>query len=94
VLGLAEQVHRDDDTYRGFELAAKVKSGAVHVNMPTMDDEIQAPIGGVRDSGWGRTGPYSIDFTDLIWLNVRSGQRHLPIAGPARNGSRRSSTAG
>jgi acyl-CoA reductase-like NAD-dependent aldehyde dehydrogenase len=69
------------DTYRGFELAAKVKSGAVHVNMPTIDDEIQAPIGGVRDSGWGRTGPYSIDdFTDLIWVNVQSGQRHLPIS--------------
>jgi len=69
------------DTYRGFELAAKVKSGAVHVNMPTIDDEIQAPIGGVRDSGWGRTGPYSLDdFTDLIWVNVQSGQRHLPIS--------------
>ncbi|MCE7001623.1 aldehyde dehydrogenase family protein [Kibdelosporangium philippinense] len=69
------------DTYRGFELAAQVKSGAVHVNMPTIDDEIQAPIGGVRDSGWGRTGPYSIDdFTDLIWVNVQSGQRKLPIA--------------
>ncbi|MFC4945141.1 aldehyde dehydrogenase family protein [Pseudonocardia sp. GCM10023141] len=69
------------DTYRGFELASQVKSGAVHVNMPTVDDEIQAPIGGVRDSGWGRTGPYSIDdFTDLIWINVQSGQRDLPIA--------------
>ncbi len=45
------------DTYRGFELAAKVKAGAVHVNMPTIDD-----------------------FTDLIWVNVQSGQRQLPIS--------------
>jgi len=68
------------DTYRGFELAERVKSGAVHVNIPTIDDEIQAPIGGVRDSGWGRTGPYSLaDFTDLIWINVQNGQRPLPI---------------
>jgi acyl-CoA reductase-like NAD-dependent aldehyde dehydrogenase len=68
------------DTYRGFELADRVKSGAVHVNMPTIDDEIQAPIGGVRESGWGRTGPYSLhDFTDLVWINVQSGQRPLPI---------------
>ncbi len=69
------------DTYRGFELAERVKSGAVHVNIPTIDDEIQAPIGGVRDSGWGRTGPGSLaDFSDLIWINVQSGQRHLPIS--------------
>lgn len=68
------------DTYRGFELAERVKSGAVHVNMPTIDDEIQAPIGGVGESGWGRTGPYSVhDFTDLVWINVQSGQRPLPI---------------
>ena len=68
------------DAYRGFELAQRVKSGAVHVNMPTIDDEIQAPIGGVRESGWGRTGPYSIhDFTDLVWINVQSGERPLPI---------------
>ena len=27
--------------------------------------------GGVRDSGWGRTGPDSIaDFTDVIWINT------------------------
>ncbi|MFC0434844.1 aldehyde dehydrogenase family protein [Kutzneria buriramensis] len=69
------------DTYRGFELAGRIKCGAVHVNIPTIDDEIQAPIGGVRDSGWGRTGPYSLhDFSDLIWVNVQSGQRSLPGA--------------
>jgi hypothetical protein len=27
------------------------------------------PDGGVRDSGWGRTGPESLaDFSDLIWI--------------------------
>lgn len=69
------------DTFRGIELAAYVKSGAVHVNIPTVDDEVQAPIGGVRDSGWGRTGPYALqDFSDYIWINAQSGERHLPIA--------------
>jgi acyl-CoA reductase-like NAD-dependent aldehyde dehydrogenase len=68
------------DTYRAFELAGRVKAGAVHINMPTIDDEIQAPIGGVGESGWGRTGPYSVnDFTDLVWVNVQSGQRQLPV---------------
>jgi acyl-CoA reductase-like NAD-dependent aldehyde dehydrogenase len=68
------------DTFHGIELAAYVKSGAVHINIPTVDDEVQAPIGGVRDSGWGRTGTYGLqDFSDYIWINAQSGERHLPI---------------
>jgi acyl-CoA reductase-like NAD-dependent aldehyde dehydrogenase len=45
------------DTYRAFELAPRVLHGIVNVNSPTVNDEIHAPLGGVRDSGWGRTGP-------------------------------------
>jgi hypothetical protein len=31
-------------------------------------------MGGVRDSGWGRTGPDSLrDFSDVIWINSHSG---------------------
>jgi len=68
------------DTFHGIELAAYVKSGAVHINIPTVDDEVQAPIGGVRDSGWGRTGTYGLqDFSDYVWINAQSGERHLPI---------------
>jgi acyl-CoA reductase-like NAD-dependent aldehyde dehydrogenase len=50
------------------------------VNSPTVNDEIHAPMGGVKDSGWGRTGPDSIaDFGDVIWINARSGQREYPF---------------
>ena len=64
------------DTYKGFELAPKILHGVVNVNSPTVNEEIQAPMGGVKESGWGRTGPHSIeDFTDLIWINARSSQR-------------------
>ncbi|MFI9384545.1 hypothetical protein [Kutzneria sp. NPDC052558] len=46
-----------------------------------LGDPQETLIGGVRDSGWGRTGPCSLaDFTDLIWINVQSGQRHRPIS--------------
>jgi acyl-CoA reductase-like NAD-dependent aldehyde dehydrogenase len=42
--------------------------------------EIHAPMGGVRDSGWGRTGPRSLDdFSDVIWINSHSGQRQYPF---------------
>jgi len=55
------------DTYRAFEPAPKVLAGIVNVNSPTVNDEIHTPMGGVRDSGWGRTGPDSLaDFSDVI----------------------------
>jgi acyl-CoA reductase-like NAD-dependent aldehyde dehydrogenase len=68
------------DTNRAVEIGTRIQSGTVHINLPTVDDEQQAPIGGVRDSGWGRTGPYALhDFTDLIAMAVQSGERALPI---------------
>ncbi|HEX4251070.1 MAG TPA: aldehyde dehydrogenase family protein [Pseudonocardia sp.] len=68
------------DTYRAFELAPQVLHGIVNVNSPTVNDEIHAPMGGVRDSGWGRTGPDSIaDFTDVIWINTTSSTREFPF---------------
>lgn len=68
------------DTYKAFELAPKIQAGIVNVNAPTVNDEIHAPMGGVRDSGWGRTGPDSLaDFSDVIWINSRSGQVQYPF---------------
>ncbi|MFI5754993.1 aldehyde dehydrogenase family protein [Streptomyces sp. NPDC051569] len=68
------------DRFRGLELAQQINSGAVHINIPTIDDDVTAPIGGVKDSGWGRSGPHSRDdFTDLVWVNVQSGERQLPL---------------
>jgi len=68
------------NTYKAFEMAPKVLAGIVNVNSPTVNDEIHAPMGGVRDSGWGRTGPRSLDdFSDLIWINSHSGQRQYPF---------------
>jgi acyl-CoA reductase-like NAD-dependent aldehyde dehydrogenase len=68
------------DTYKAFEMAPKVLAGIVNVNSPTVNDEIHAPMGGVRDSGWGRTGPESLnDFTDVIWINAHSDQHQYPF---------------
>jgi len=66
--------------YRGLELAPKVMAGVVNVNSSTVNDEPHVPMGGVRDSGWGRTGPDSVaDFTDVIWINTRSTERQYPF---------------
>jgi acyl-CoA reductase-like NAD-dependent aldehyde dehydrogenase len=68
------------NTYKAFEMAPKVLAGIVNINSPTVNDEIHAPMGGVRDSGWGRTGPRSLDdFSDVIWINSHSGQRQYPF---------------
>ena len=68
------------NTYKALELAPRVLAGIVNVNSPTVNDEIHAPMGGVRDSGWGRTGPESLkEFQDVIWINSHSGQRQYPF---------------
>jgi acyl-CoA reductase-like NAD-dependent aldehyde dehydrogenase len=68
------------DTYKAFELAPKILHGIVNVNSPTVTDEIHAPMGGVRNSGWGRTGPECLaDFSDIIWINTTSAERQFPF---------------
>ncbi|MEX2693011.1 aldehyde dehydrogenase family protein [Rhizobium mongolense] len=60
------------DSYRALELAPRILAGVVNVNTATVNDEAHVPMGGVRDSGWGRTGPDCMkDFTDTIWINAR-----------------------
>jgi hypothetical protein len=70
----------NDSSIKAFELAPKILAGIVNVNSPTVNDEIHAPMGGVRDSGWGRSGPERLkEFQDLIWINAHTGQRQYPI---------------
>jgi acyl-CoA reductase-like NAD-dependent aldehyde dehydrogenase len=38
------------------------------------------PLGGVKDSGWGRSGPESMgDFTGVQWITTRDGTGRYPI---------------
>jgi acyl-CoA reductase-like NAD-dependent aldehyde dehydrogenase len=77
--GLVSSIYTSD-TYKGFELAPKILHGVVNVNSPTVNEETHAPMGGVKDSGWGHTGPSSLeDFSDLIWINSRSTPTEYPF---------------
>ncbi len=68
------------DTDKGLAMAAEIESGMVRINDQTLNDEPQMPLGGTRDSGWGRAGPHSIeDFTQLQWVSVQSGKRPFPF---------------
>jgi acyl-CoA reductase-like NAD-dependent aldehyde dehydrogenase len=61
------------DRARGLDLANRLDAGIVHVNAPTMASEASLPVGGVKDSGWGRSGHYAIeDFTEIRLTTVSS----------------------
>jgi acyl-CoA reductase-like NAD-dependent aldehyde dehydrogenase len=68
------------DNQRGSALAQRIDSGAVHVNDQTVADEPRLPLGGMKDSGWGRSGPASMpDFTEIQWITTREGSGSYPI---------------
>jgi acyl-CoA reductase-like NAD-dependent aldehyde dehydrogenase len=61
------------DRSRGLDIAERFEAGIVHINAPTMASEAALPVGGVKDSGWGRSGQYAIeDFTELRLTTVSS----------------------
>ncbi|MGH1564514.1 benzaldehyde dehydrogenase [Mumia sp. DW29H23] len=64
------------DALRGLELAARIPSGIVHINDQTVNDEANAPFGGVGASGTGsRHGGAEANveaFTETRWVTVRS----------------------
>ena len=68
------------DRSRGLDIAARFDAGIVHVNAPTMASEAALPVGGVKDSGWGRSGLYAIeDFTELRMTTVSAGPGRYPF---------------
>ena len=68
------------DTGRGLELAKRVEAGVVNVNGPTMYAEPVMPIGGIKDSGWGRFGRWSVEnFTERHVVTVNAGGARLRI---------------
>ncbi|MEY8117426.1 aldehyde dehydrogenase family protein [Falsihalocynthiibacter sp. BN13B15] len=65
---------------RGLEMAQRFDTGIVHVNGATMAGEASLPNGGVKDSGWGRSGHYAVeDFTEIRLTTVSSKPGHFPF---------------
>ncbi len=68
------------DQDRGLELAQRFDCGMVHINGPTMASEPSMPNGGVKESGWGRSGPYAVeDFTEIRLTTLTRGRGRYPI---------------
>jgi acyl-CoA reductase-like NAD-dependent aldehyde dehydrogenase len=68
------------DQQRGLALAQRFDAGIVHVNAPTLVGEPSLPNGGVKDSGWGRSGHYAVeDFTEVRLTTLNSAPGRYPI---------------
>lgn len=68
------------DHARGLDMAQRFDTGIVHVNGATMGSEAQLPVGGVKDSGWGRSGHYAIeDFTEIRLTTITDRPGRYPF---------------
>ena len=70
-----------EDVRRGLDIARRLRTGIVHVNDQPVDDEPQAPFGGVGDSGYGRFGGRAgaESFSELRWVTLQQGHRRFPF---------------
>ena len=71
------------DVMRGLAVAEQIPTGIVHINDQTVNDEANAPFGGVGASGTGsRLGgaPANIEaFTEVRWITMRGEPATYPF---------------
>jgi len=69
-----------NDLSQALDMAYRLDTGMVHINDQTVNDEPQAPFGGVKGSGWGRMGGKAAleEFTELRWISIQRNQRTFP----------------
>jgi acyl-CoA reductase-like NAD-dependent aldehyde dehydrogenase len=78
--GLSAAVFGQDVT-RALDVASRIDSGSVHINGATVQNEPQAPYGGMKQSGYGRfDGRAVIDqFTELKWVTIEPAGQPYPF---------------
>jgi benzaldehyde dehydrogenase (NAD) len=71
------------NAYRAFEIADRLPTGILHINDQTVDDEAQAPFGGVGWSGTGaRFGGHEANieaFTETQWVTMQGEIEKYPF---------------
>ncbi len=71
------------DVMRGLDVAERIPTGIVHINDQTVNDEANAPFGGVRASGTGsRFGGAEANieaFTETRWITMRGEPPRYPF---------------
>lgn len=69
--GLSSAIFSRDVTL-ALDMAKKLSTGMSHINGVTLDDEAQIPFGGVKDSGYGRSGGLIGlgELTEIQWITI------------------------
>ena len=69
------------DVTRALSVALQVDCGSVHVNGATVQNEAQAPYGGMKDSGYGRFDGRAVidEFTELKWITLEPSVQQYPV---------------
>ncbi|WP_336232043.1 aldehyde dehydrogenase family protein [Thalassospira sp. CH_XMU1458] len=69
--GLSSAIFSRDVTL-ALDMAKRLNVGMSHINGATLDDEAQIPFGGVKDSGYGRSGGTIgfEEFTEIQWITI------------------------
>ena len=69
------------DVSLALKLAQRLDFGCCHINGPTVYDEAQMPLGGMKASGYGRFGglPGVHEFTEVQWVTIEDPAQHYPI---------------
>lgn len=59
---------------RGLHFARKIRAGMTHINGSSVNDQVNAPFGGEKNSGTGRFNGHWImdEFTRLHWITYQS----------------------
>jgi acyl-CoA reductase-like NAD-dependent aldehyde dehydrogenase len=78
--GLAGAVFGRDVT-RALHVARRIDAGHVHVNGATVQNEPQAPYGGMKNSGYGRFDGRAVidEFTELKWVTIEPAGQPYPV---------------
>jgi acyl-CoA reductase-like NAD-dependent aldehyde dehydrogenase len=78
--GLSSSIFSRDVT-RALELASRLDAGCVHINGATVQNEPQAPYGGMKKSGYGRFDGSAVieEFTEVKWVTVEPSNQPYPF---------------
>ena len=71
-----------NDMAAALAIADRVPVGLVHVNDQTVNDDPNAPFGGMGSSGFGRVGGVRANaeaFTETQWLTLRATPPRRPL---------------
>lgn len=81
VTRIARFLPKSEETKRAMDVALQIEAKHVHINGATVQNDANAPFGGMKASGYGKfDGEAVIDeFTELKWMTIESPDQQSPL---------------